>query len=298
MVANTVVASSDAKLNVFLEVMGKRADGFHALETLMLRTHFCDQLAFRATDDGIISLKVSAKSSVGRQSDFPLDDRNLIVRVAQALQQQTGCPQGCEVTIEKHIPPESGLGGGSSNAATTLRCLNSLWNLDLSDDALHEIAAAYGSDINFLLSGVSAAVCRGRGEIVEPVQLKRTLYFVAVRPATGNATASVFRGVTIPPVPRTSENAVQWLADPSVNTERALFNRLTAAARNVNPEMSLLMDELQSQLSRPVFMSGSGSTVFVVASNATDAAALHSRIEQQVDGPVWLLTCGQQSTTH
>jgi 4-diphosphocytidyl-2-C-methyl-D-erythritol kinase len=291
MTEESLVATSHAKLNVFLEVLQRRPDGFHELESVMLRTQFCDRLTFCATDDGRIELSLSPDSTAGNDASFPLNSRNLIFRVASALQARTGCRQGCRVVIEKHIPSEAGLGGGSANAATTLRVLNELWRLNLTESALHAIAADHGSDINFLLSGERAALCRGRGEEIHPLRLERSLHFVATRPASGNPTGVIFRNTVIPTTPRSSEHAIAWLRNAENPVEAALFNRLTAAARSCNPDMASLMDHLQRSVRRTAFMSGSGSTIFFIADDAADAAELAAHVQEQTDRPVWVLSC-------
>lgn len=287
----TIRMESPAKLNVFLEVLGKRADGYHELETLMLRTQLSDSLEFRRTDSGEIRLQLTGSAPASSQHSVPLDESNLIVRAGRALQAATGCALGCDVIMEKRIPPESGLAGGSSNAAATLRALNTLWELNEPDTMLHAIAATLGSDINFLLTGARAAVCRGRGENVEPVEPDRTLYFVATRPIEGNRTSDVFRATQLTGHPRPLARTMDWLHDAGVPPAEACFNRLTDAARRLNPAMAELMDRLQSELHKPVFMSGSGSTCFVVAQHAVHAATLRDEMLKLTDQPVWLLQC-------
>ena len=197
--SNTVLTiSSPAKLNVFLEVSGKRPDDYHELETVMLRTSLADQLTIRRTDSESLTLRFSDATPESMRVGIPLDGQNLILRAAEAVRKRVGSSSGAEFILHKRIPPESGLAGGSGNAAAALLGCRQLWKETLPDAELHEIAATLGSDINFLLSGHRAAVCRGRGEIVEPIALNRRLYFVAVRPRRGNSTAEVFRAATLP----------------------------------------------------------------------------------------------------
>lgn len=138
----------------------------------------------------------------------------------------------------------------------------------LSNADLHEIAAGLGSDINFLLNGFPAAICRGRGELIEPIALARN--FVAVRPKSGNSTASVFRATGLPAQCQNSSAVVSALAGQGTQRlQDVVFNRLTTAAQKTNPEMAGLMARLGKLAKRPVFMSGSGSTVFVIADSLT-----------------------------
>lgn len=281
-----------AKLNVFLEITGKRPDGYHELETVMLRTRFADQLTVRRTDSERDTLRFSDATPEALRSGVPLDGRNLILRAAEAVRQRIGNASGVEFILHKRIPPESGLAGGSSNAASALLACRELWDAGLSDAELQAIAASLGSDINFLLSGHRAAVCRGRGEIIEPIVLNRVLYFVAVRPRQGNSTAAVFRNTKLSSMPISSARIVESLTGlRSEPFSRHIFNRLTAAASEMNPAMAELIARLQKVANRPVFMSGSGSAVFVVARHAQEAAKLQRQIREQIHRTSWILEC-------
>ncbi|MBC7967404.1 MAG: 4-(cytidine 5'-diphospho)-2-C-methyl-D-erythritol kinase [Fuerstia sp.] len=284
--------SSPAKLNIFLEVLDKRPDGFHELETVMLRTQFCDQLTFQPTLSSQLTLSLSDATPTDMRSRIPLDETNLILKAARALQEFCGTSHGAHIILHKRIPPESGLGGGSSNAATTLLGCRQLWNVGVPDNQFHAIAATLGSDINFLLSGATAAVCRGRGEIIEPIPLARKLYFVALRPHAGNSTAAVFRQTVIPTTPRSSKPLADCVAQGVGNLQSMIFNRLTDAASQLNPAMAALLKRIPQTVRRPAFMSGSGSTVFVVATSRIDAKSVADQLRESCRLPVWILECG------
>lgn len=288
----SLTISSPGKLNVFLEVPGKRQDGYHELETVMLRTNLADQLSVRSNISGALSLTFSDATTEAMRSGVPLDGRNLILKAAEAIRLRLNSPFGAEFILHKRIPPESGLGGGSGNAAAALILCRQLWNAPLSDADLHEIAASLGSDITFLLSGHRAAVCRGRGEIIEPIPVSRRLHFVAFRPRKGNSTADVFRATSLRGELRSSADIVRNLADSNSGQLASLiFNRLTEVASKLNPEMATLMARLQHIARRPVFMSGSGSTVFVVADNVQDAAGLLLKVRGSLKICGWVLKC-------
>lgn len=281
---------SPAKLNIFLEVVAKRSDGYHELETVMVRTDLSDVMVFENALDGQIELRLSQDTLPELRRGFPLDATNLILRAAESLRSRFQVQMGARITITKVIPPESGLAGGSSNAATTLRGLCRLWNLEAQDTILHEIAAGLGSDINFLLSGTHAAVCRGRGEIVLPVRLSEDFWFVAVRPSTGNSTPVVFRETQIPTSPESSAGVVRRLTGESRQAlEELCFNRLTDAACRVNAEMCSLLTSLETVSRRPAFMSGSGSTCYLVAQNQHEARRLKSLVETMTGLRSWVL---------
>jgi len=289
---DSLTISCPAKLNVFLEIQGKRSDGYHELETVMLRTSLTDQLTIRNSDSGSLTLRFSDATPDALRVGVPLDETNLILRAAEAVRRRLGNSPGAEFLLHKRIPPESGLAGGSSNAAAALLGCRQLWQAPLSDAELQEIAASLGSDISFLLSGHRAAVCRGRGEIIQPITLNRRLHFVAVRPRRGNSTAAVFRATSMLGTILSSAPIVQNLTGVTDGSlDRLIVNRLTAAARKLNPEMDALMFRLEHVVKRPVFMSGSGSAVFVVAGTAHQAVELMSQIRKTLHMNSWLLEC-------
>lgn len=261
-----IEAAAPGKLNLFLEVLGRRADGFHDLETVMVRCSLADQMRFTARQDERLNLTL-VEGSVGADR-FPLDESNLILKAAQALKQAAGLSAGADIQVLKRIPSEAGLAGGSSNAATTLKALNTLWQAGRSVDQLHELAAELGSDINFFVAGCPAALCTGRGEKVEPLPWSRRLYAVVARPRPGNSTPEIFRRVTMSEARRSVADLLSELATGSAaDLSQEAFNRLTEAARQVNPQMSCLMDQMYQCCGVPVQMSGSGSTCFVLSSS-------------------------------
>ncbi|MCA9033975.1 MAG: 4-(cytidine 5'-diphospho)-2-C-methyl-D-erythritol kinase [Planctomycetaceae bacterium] len=288
----TIKASSPAKLNVFLEILSRRGDGFHELETVMLRTSLCDTITFALRSDPDINLHLHEDSCRISADAFPLNESNLIVRAARLMQKQTGCTSGADITVSKQIPAEAGLAGGSSNAATTIRQLNSLWGTSLSEDALHALAEQLGSDINFLLSGHRAAVCHGRGEKVEPIALKGEFWFVAMKPVQGNRTQDVFQNSTVPETPMSAKTVGNALtAGDPLSLRQHCFNRLTSAAREVNPSMARMMDDVKQICQNSVFMSGSGSTCFVVVDDEFAANSLQAKLTLETDFRTWVLKC-------
>ena len=269
---------SHAKLNLFLEVTGKRPDGFHELETLMVRVNLADMLRFEQRDDDQI---VIVPDPATPQDSFPTGPENLIHKAAVAMRQYTGRAAGVTVSVTKRIPAEAGLAGGSSNAATTLIALNDLWNCQLSKSELHGLAASLGSDLNFFVEDCRAAICRGRGEQVSPVDLNQSCFAVAVRPPMGNSTPAVFAELAGEVGTRDATELIAELQSGCLasGSER-LFNRLTEPARRLNSQMDILMSEVRNCCGRIVHMSGSGSTCFVLAATAREARVLLGRLRQ------------------
>jgi 4-diphosphocytidyl-2-C-methyl-D-erythritol kinase len=171
-----------AKLNLFLHVVGQRPDGYHLLQTVFRFVDYGDSLSFVVRDDGAIR----------RMNPLPgLDaEQDLTVRAARLLQQATGCQQGADITLEKRLPMGGGLGGGSSDAATTLLALNRLWNLNLSRQTLQELGLHLGADVPVFIFGESA-FAEGVGEKLQPLSLPAAWYVVLV-PPVAVPTAEIF----------------------------------------------------------------------------------------------------------
>src|SRR5437660_1186671 len=174
-----------AKINLSLEIKGRREDGFHEIETLMAPISLADRLTIERANE---------KEGI----DFSCDDAalskgedNLVVRAAKLFQERAGMSSGIRISLEKKIPHGAGLGGGSSDAATTLLGLNELFATQLAQKNLMELAAQLGSDVPFFIAQ-SAAVCRGRGEIVSPMKLSNALHLLLMKPDFGVPTPSAY----------------------------------------------------------------------------------------------------------
>lgn len=171
-----------AKLNLFLHILGRRADGYHELQTLFQFLDHADELHFAPREDGQIRL----------HTDIPgvPHDSNLIVRAARQLQEQSGCRLGADIWLDKHLPMGGGIGGGSSDAATTLVGLNHLWQLGWDEDRLAALGLGLGADVPVFVRG-RAAFAEGVGEKLTPVELEEPWFLVAV-PQVFVSTAEVF----------------------------------------------------------------------------------------------------------
>ena len=178
-----------AKLNLFLHINGRRSDGYHELQTLFQFVDCCDQLDFRVTDTPELILH-SDMSNVVADSD------NLILRAAKSLQQSTGYRGGAEIWLDKRLPMGGGLGGGSSDAATTLVALNQLWNTQLSHDELAAIGLKLGADIPVFIHGF-AAFAEGVGECLQTVN-PAELWYLIIAPDAHVSTAAVFQDPLLP----------------------------------------------------------------------------------------------------
>jgi 4-diphosphocytidyl-2-C-methyl-D-erythritol kinase len=182
-----VMAPAFAKVNLTLEVLGRRPDGYHELASVMQTISLQDTIVFRPAPDGVRSLTCDQPAIAG--------DQNLALRAAHALARATGCDAGAAIELRKEIPIQGGLGGGSSDAACVLLALARLWGQELTTDRLASLAAELGSDVPFFLAG-GAALVTGRGEHVAPLPDPHPLQIVLVRPPISIPTAAAFAALT------------------------------------------------------------------------------------------------------
>ncbi len=255
---------SPAKINLFLEVLGRRPDGYHELVTEMACISLADRLAFRVTADGsAISgwIKGDSGPAAGKgEQRLPDWHDNLVNRALDLLRRESGITAGMEVRLEKRIPLQAGLGGGSSNAATALIAGNRLWNLCWPRKRLILLAARLGSDVPFFLAG-GRALCRGRGERVEPLSPRLGLPVVVMTPPEGLATPRVFAELG-----RNREGEIQTLPNqPEAGKAGALptlFNRLEQPAASLSAWPARLRQAFDAAGCRAHQLSGSGSAWF------------------------------------
>jgi 4-diphosphocytidyl-2-C-methyl-D-erythritol kinase len=266
-----------AKINLFLEVLGRRADGYHELATLMVTVGLFDTVEVRENASGDIRLACD-------HPGLSTGPDNLVCRAVDLVRRRFGARTGIDVRLHKRIPLQAGLAGGSSDAAATLAGLNRLWRLGLDANELSRLGAELGSDVSFFFFG-PAAWCTGRGEIVKPLRPGRPLDLVLACPPVGLSTAAVFRQLRLPGQRLEDGEAVRLaFAAGDVNAiGRSLHNRLQEPAEELQPAVARLRQRLVECEPVGVLMSGSGSTVFAVGRDAADALriarVLHNRRE-------------------
>jgi 4-diphosphocytidyl-2-C-methyl-D-erythritol kinase len=242
-----------AKLNLFLHITGRRDDGYHLLQSAFMLIDWCDTLHFNIRSDGIISREDLSWA-------LPADD--LCVRAAKALQTATGCRQGAHIGIVKSVPAQAGMGGGSSDAASTLLALNRLWGLHIPLEQLMTIGLALGADVPFFLSGRHGWV-EGIGEKITPLALP-IAQFVVVKPDAGLDTKLIFSD---PDLKRDSETAI--ISGFATNTLTFGRNDLQAVAQKLCPGVNQAISRLATQ-GLDGRMTGSGSAVFAHLLHAVD----------------------------
>jgi len=234
-----------AKLNLFLHITGRRADGYHLLQSVFMLIDWCDTLHLDVKIDGAIQ-------RIDLNTPLPADD--LIVRAARALQSASGTTLGAEIRIDKQIPAQAGMGGGSSDAASTLLALNKLWGLNWPVSKLLPIGLALGADVPFFLHGHNAWV-EGIGEKISPVLVPPSR-FVVIKPNAGIETARIFGS---PALERATKTAT--IFDFAAQPYDFGRNDLQPVAQALCPEIEIALQWLQSFGLKPR-MTGSGSAVF------------------------------------
>ncbi len=256
--------SSPAKINWFLKVLGRRADGFHDIYTVMQTIGLRDTLYFE-----------KAKGEIEVESELPLPpEENLVYRAAMLLRKETGCSHGARIRLVKEIPLEAGLGGGSSNAAATLVGLNRLWERNLDGKSLSRLGAALGSDVPFFLNGPFCAV-EGRGDVVRPLRAPRKrIPLLIIKPEQGISTAHAYRGVK---TCSEKDGSLQELLAALLEGEnpgslaQILGNDLEEPAFRLLPAIREIKEALLAGGAAAALMCGSGSSVFGVFHTKADA---------------------------
>ncbi len=253
-----------AKLNLFLHITGRRPDGFHLLQTVFQFLDYGDDLYFSLRDDGVVQ----------RRSELPgvAPEQDLVVRAARLLQRESGCGLGVEIAVVKRLPMGGGLGGGSSDAATTLVALNALWGLGFDGERLAQLGLALGADVPVFVRG-RAAWAEGVGERLQPVELPEPWYLVLV-PAVSVATAAVFGAQELtrdcPPI-----TIRDFLAGMGSNVCEPVVRRRF-------PAVAAALDWL-AQFA-PARMTGTGSCVFAAFESEAAARQAYAALPAGMSG--------------
>jgi 4-diphosphocytidyl-2-C-methyl-D-erythritol kinase len=268
-----------AKINLSLRVLGRRSDGFHEIETFISPISLCDEIKID---------RRLGKQEIGFRCDdpsVPKGEDNIVVRAANVFLEEMKITSGVSIVLKKRIPHGAGLGGGSSDAASTLLALNELFETNLPRETLAKMAETLGSDVPFFIFQ-SAAVCKGRGELVSPTRLREQLSVLLLKPEFGVPTQWAYsRWRDSREIPGVSYGA-QALAQRSFvnDLERSVFEKFVFLAQlkmwlHKQPEVGAAL------------MSGSGSTLFAVLPSNVDADLLAKRAKAELDPELWTCAC-------
>jgi 4-diphosphocytidyl-2-C-methyl-D-erythritol kinase len=281
-----------AKINLFFEVLSRRSDGFHEIETLMLPVGLYDTLHLEDDPSGQVTLAArwavayekrinvaSPQVAADQFGELPEAEHNHAVRAIRLLARQAGIHRGAKLRLTKRIPAAAGLGGGSSDAAAALLAANLAWSLHWSLAQLQAVAAELGSDVPFFLTS-RPAVCRGRGEQIELVNRLGKLHVVIVRPPEGLSTARVYQACQVNKPPRQVGPVIEALRKHNwAAIGPRAHNQLLEPARRLSPWIDRVLKQLEAEDCPTVGMSGSGSACFAVCRTAKQARRMAARLQ-------------------
>ncbi|MFD1706529.1 4-(cytidine 5'-diphospho)-2-C-methyl-D-erythritol kinase [Siminovitchia sediminis] len=251
-----LLVKAPAKINLSLDVLGKRDDGYHEVEMVMTTIDLADRLELTETKESRISI-------LSRNRFVPADDRNLAYQAAKLLKERFQVNQGVEISINKSIPVAAGLAGGSSDAAATLRGLNDLWKLGLSVHELAELGSEIGSDVSFCVYG-GTALAKGRGEKIKKLPAPPPCWVVLAKPSIGVSTSDVYRNLKLSKISHpNTQGMIQALEDHDYEGVcRNMANVLESVTLSMHPEVLQIKKQMERFGADAVLMSGSGPTVF------------------------------------
>ena len=281
---------SPCKVNLILNILGKRPDGFHALETVMQPVNLCDEMTFARVG---ASLQLTCS-----HPELPCDSKNLVHRAATAFLAAAKISDGIKIHLQKNLPLAGGIGGGSANAAVTFVALNELFDSPLPLEKLHELSAALGSDVPFFLYD-KPALATGRGEKVQTLEnfpALRGKAFFLVHPGFGISTPWSYQNLARFPKDQngTAGRAEKLVAALQANDWPAIaagiYNSLEATAFDKFPVLQLYKEFLREQGALVSLMSGSGSTTFAIAENLAAADSLAEKFKSQFGNQGWTAT--------
>ena len=283
----TLEKTSPCKVNLLLNILSRRPDGFHELETVMHPVNVCDHLRFTRQGGGI--------QLTCTEPALPTDSSNLAHRAATAFMQTARISEGVHIHLEKKIPMAAGLGGGSGNAATTLAGLNELFGQPLSQLQLAELAATLGSDVPFFLQ-TQPALATGRGEKVLPLDFfpaLRAAFLLLVHPGFGIPTTWAYQQLACFPNalngrPGRAAELISLLQTPNLaKAGAAFYNSLEAPVLHKYPLLALFQEFLRAHGAAATLMSGSGSTTFALLQEETAAEELAEKVRQKFGTACW-----------
>lgn len=280
----TVRFRTCAKVNLFLRVLGRRVDGFHEVETILHGVGLCDDIEMSLSESPEVTIDM--QMSDGVVGELPPDEHNLIVRAAKALT-RSGPARGAHVNLKKSIPIAAGLGGGSGNAAGALQILAEMWELDLDKGALLELAGEMGSDVPYCLEG-GTALATSKGDTLTPLPAPQPMWFLLAGSKEPLLTSSVYaRWDDLPPVEEVPSAPMTLALGAGDVREVAslLHNDLEAASFSLRPDLEPKKEVLRAAGALGAAMSGSGPTMYAVASDEAHARSMAAKVEDDFD---WL----------
>ncbi|WP_096463267.1 4-(cytidine 5'-diphospho)-2-C-methyl-D-erythritol kinase [Aneurinibacillus soli] len=270
-----LMVKAPAKINLTLDVLARRPDGYHEIEMVMTTIDLADRLTITTLAEDRIVLDCTV-------SYLPLDERNHVYQAARLIKEQFGIKQGVHIHIDKQIPIAAGLAGGSSDAAATIRGLNRLWNLGMDMEKMASLGSRIGSDVSFCVYG-GTALARGRGERIEKLPSPPPCWVILAKPPIGVSTAEVYGALKVEELTDgcRSEQMIKAIAEQNFSGIcRTLGNHLESVTLAMHPQVQQIKERMLRFGADGVLMSGSGPTVFAL----TDRESRMNRIYNGLRG--------------
>ncbi|HEY4554011.1 MAG TPA: 4-(cytidine 5'-diphospho)-2-C-methyl-D-erythritol kinase [Bacillaceae bacterium] len=251
-----LLMKAPAKINLSLDVLGKRPDNYHEVEMVMTTIDLADRIELRELREDHIQI-------ISHNRFVPDDQRNLAFQAAKLLKERYEVKKGVAISIDKIIPVAAGLAGGSSDAAATLRGLNELWGLNLPLDELAELGSEIGSDVSFCVYG-GTALARGRGEKITRLPAPPNCWVILAKPSIGVSTADVYRNLNVSSVKHPDTEAMVRAIENQRYEDicRNMGNVLESVTLKMHPEVLQIKEQMERFGADAVLMSGSGPTVY------------------------------------
>ena len=275
-----IEALSPAKVNLFLKITGQRSDGYHELLTVFVPVALYDKLTISKSDKGL-EVYCSGRG-------LPKNQNNLVSRAAISFFEKTGIKKGVKITLIKNIPISSGLGGGSSDAATTLKALNHLWPNALSKEDLEKLALSLGADVPFFLLQ-KPAIARGIGEILQPIESFPSFWYVIVSPNLIISTAWAYEKTKLKLTNNRNQNIIKCFKKNIFNIPDLLFNDLERVTLVKYPFLSSIKESLLQLGALGALMTGSGPSIFGLFDSAKKAQEAGNILESYDKGDVFVV---------
>lgn len=266
----TLFEKAPAKINLSLDVISKRSDGYHDVEMIMTTIDLADRVTIYAIGQDRIEVSLESRY-------VPSDERNLAFKAAVAFKRRYGLPSGVHIHIEKNIPVSAGLGGGSTDAAAVLRGLNRLWSLEIPLRDLADLGASIGTDVPFCVYG-NTAIATGRGEKIEPLDSPPSCWVVLAKPNIGVSTRAIFQRINPKGLahPNTREIIHALSSKDFARMCSSVGNVLEDVTLSLYPEVQRIKDIMKQMGAPGVLMSGSGPTVYSLVENYSKAKRIYN----------------------
>ena len=274
---NSITLKSRAKINLSIDVLGKRQDGYHLVEMIMQTIDLYDLIEIKEKEENQITIKSASE-------EIPLDCNNLVYKAANLIKKTFNINKGVEIHIKKNIPVAAGMAGGSSNAAAALVGLNKLWNLNLSNQQLEKIGLKLGADVPFCING-GAVLASGIGEELTPIKgLTKDVCILVCKPDLFVSTKEVYECIDSKDIDKRPNNKFLIECLKNEDTRQLaenMFNVLEGVTMDKHPVIQQIKDIMTNNRALGAMMSGSGPTVFGLYENREDAVKCKAILEKQ-----------------